>query len=299
MTEVPLRFYNTLSRQLEVFEPIEPGRVRMYTCGPTVYNFAHIGNLRTFLFEDILRRTLEFFGYEITQVMNITDLEDKIIRDSMAAGLSVREYTNRYIEAFFTDLETLRAERAEHYPRATDYIQQMAALVERLDEAGHAYTSEGSVYYRISSFPGYGSLSGVSLDGNIAGARVDSDEYDKEDARDFVLWKAAKEGEPSWETAVGTGRPGWHLECSTMALDLLGDTFDIHAGGVDLIFPHHENEIAQSEGATGHPFVRYWLHSEHLVVEGEKMAKSKGNYFTLRDLLEKSIDPVAVRYLLI
>jgi cysteinyl-tRNA synthetase len=296
---MPLRFYNTMSRKLEDFEPIVPGQVRLYTCGPTVYDYSHIGNLRTFLFEDILRRTLRFAGFEVTQVMNLTDIDDKTIREAKAAGLELRAYTDRYIEAFFADLDAMRVERAEHYPRATEFIPQMVELVERLEAGGHAYRSDGSIYYRIATFPGYGKLSGVRPEDTLVGARVDSEEYDKEDARDFVLWKGAREDEPVWETAVGPGRPGWHLECSAMSMALLGERFDMHTGGVDNIFPHHENEIAQSEGATGQPFARYWLHAEHLVVEGEKMAKSKGNFFTLRDLLAKGHDPLAVRYLLI
>lgn len=294
-----LSFKNTLTRKMEKFVPISEGRVGLYTCGPTVYNYAHIGNLRTFLFEDILRRTLALFELEVTQVMNLTDVDDKTIRGAAEAGLSLRDYTDRYIEAFFEDLDVLRVQRAEHYPRATEYIPQMVDLIRRLEERGHTYRSDGSIYYRITTFPEYGKLSGVRPEANIAGARVDVDEYEKEDARDFVLWKAAKPGEPSWDTELGPGRPGWHVECSAMSTALLGETFDIHTGGVDNIFPHHENEIAQSVGATGRPFVRYWLHAEHLVVEGEKMAKSKGNFFTLRDLLERGLDPVAIRYLLI
>ncbi len=295
----PLMFHNTLSRRLERFEPLEEGHVRMYTCGPTVYNFVHIGNLRTFLFEDVLRRTLRLFGHRVTQVMNLTDVDDKTIRGALETGVSLREYTDRYAEAFFEDLDTLRMERAEHYPRATDHIPQMVELVRRLEARGHTYRSGDSIYYRISTFPEYGKLSGVRPEANLAGARVDSDEYEKEDARDFVLWKAAKPGEPAWDTELGKGRPGWHLECSAMSMELLGESFDIHTGAVDNIFPHHENEIAQSEGATGKPFVRYWLHAKHLIVEGEKMAKSKGNFFTLRDLLERGHDPVVIRYLLI
>jgi len=294
-----LRFYNTMSRRLEEFEALEPDHVRLYTCGPTVYDFAHIGNLRTFLFEDVLRRTLKLVGYRVTQVMNLTDVDDKTIRNSRSAGVSLREYTDRYVGAFFEDLETLRIEPAEHYPRATDYIEEMVELVQRLEARGHTYRSGDSIYYRISTFPAYGRLSGVRLDQNISGARVDSDEYDKEDARDFVLWKAAKEEDATWETELGTGRPGWHLECSAMSMALLGSSFDIHTGAVDNIFPHHENEIAQSEGASGTTFVRYWMHAEHLVVEGEKMAKSKGNFFTLRELLDRGHDPVSIRYLLI
>jgi cysteinyl-tRNA synthetase len=297
--DVSLRFYNTMSRRLEEFAPLDPKNVRLYTCGPTVYDYAHIGNLRTFLFEDILRRTLKLFGFPVTQVMNLTDIDDKTIREAKAAGLELRDYTDRFIEAFFSDLDTLRVERAEHYPRATDYIPQMVKLVERLEAAGHAYRREGSIYYSISTFPEYGKLSGVRPEENLVGARVDSEEYEKEDARDFVLWKGPREGEPSWDAEIGPGRPGWHLECSAMSIELLGEEFDIHTGGTDNIFPHHENEIAQSEGATGHPFAHYWLHAEHLIVEGEKMAKSKGNFFTLRDLLDKGFDPVTIRYLLI
>jgi cysteinyl-tRNA synthetase len=294
-----LRFYNTLTRRLEPFESLEPAHARIYTCGPTIYDFSHIGNFRTFLFEDVLRRTLRLFGYRVTQVMNLTDVDDKTIRGASEAGVSLREYTDRFAEAFFEDLATLGAERAEHYPRATEWVDQMVELVQRLEANGHTYRSDSSIYYRISSFPAYGRLSGVRPEKNLAGARVDSDEYDKEDARDFVLWKAAKPGEPAWDTELGSGRPGWSLECSAMSMGLLGDSFDIHCGGVDNIFPHHENEIAQSEGATGEPFVRYWLHAEHLVVEGEKMAKSLGNFFTLRDLLEQGHEPRVIRYLLI
>ncbi len=294
-----IRFYNTLHRQQEVFQSLEPDHVRMYNCGPTVYNVVHIGNLRTFLFEDVLRRTLAELGYRVTQVMNLTDIDDKTIKGANAEGLSLREFTDRYIRAFFADIDTLRVQRAEHYPRATDYIPEMVALVRRLTANGHTYLLDGSTYFRISTFPHYGRLSGVLLDEVKPGARVDADEYEKEDVRDFVLWKAPKEGEPVWDTELGPGRPGWHIECSAMGTALLGESFDIHTGAVDNIFPHHENEIAQSEGATGKPFVHTWLHAEHLVVEGEKMAKSKGNFFTLRDLLERGHDPVAIRYLLI
>lgn len=299
MDDIRLRFYNTLTRNQEVFESLEEGHARFYTCGPTVYNYAHIGNLRTFLFEDTLRRTLKLFGWRVTQVMNLTDIDDKTIRRANEEGLSLREFTDRYIEAFFADLDTLRIERAEHYPRATDYIPEMAQLVKTLGEGGHTYQSGDSIYYRISTFPEYGKLSGIKPDQNLAGARVDSDEYEKEDARDFVLWKACKENEPSWDTEIGNGRPGWHLECSAMAMSLLGQSFDIHTGGVDNIFPHHENEIAQSEGASGGSFARFWLHAEHLTVESEKMAKSKGNFFTLRELLERGHDPSVIRYLLL
>lgn len=294
-----LFFTNTAARALERFTPLQPGEVRMYTCGPTVYNFVHIGNLRTFLFEDVLRRTLKVAGFQVRQVMNLTDIDDKTIRGANTEGVSLRDYTDRYIAAFFEDIDTLRCERVEYYPRATDFIPQMVALITKLKEKGFTYELEGSTYFRIAAFPGYGKLSGVDPSQIKPGARVDADEYEKEDVRDFVLWKAARPGEPYWETPFGPGRPGWHLECSTMAIALLGESIDIHAGGVDLIFPHHENEIAQSEGATGKPFVKYWLHSEHLVVEGQKMAKSAGNFYTLRDLLQRGHDPLAIRYLLI
>jgi cysteinyl-tRNA synthetase len=294
-----LRFYNTLSRRLEDFVPLKEGRVSLYTCGPTIYDYAHIGNYRTFLFEDVLRRTLKLFGYQVTQVQNLTDVDDRTIQRANESGLSLREFTDRFADAFFEDLATLGVEPAEHYPRATDYVPQMVEIIKRLEAEGHTYESDGSIYYRISTFPEYGKLSGVRPEENLAGARIDVDDYEKDDARDFVLWKAPKENEPVWETDLGPGRPGWHIECSAMSMALLGESFDIHCGGVDNIFPHHENEIAQSEGATGCSFATYWLHAEHLVVEGEKMAKRLGNFFTLRDLVDKGFDPVAVRYLLI
>ena len=294
-----IRFLNTLTRHPEIFQSLEEGHARIYTCGPTVYNVVHIGNLRTFLFEDVLRRTLQAFGYRVTQVMNLTDIDDKTIRGAAEEGIALREFTDRYAAAFFEDIDTLGLERAEHYPRATDYVPEMVQLVERLRDRGHTYQLDGSTYFRIASFPCYGKLSGIDPAAVKAGARVDADEYEKEDVRDFVLWKASRPGEPSWETALGPGRPGWHLECSAMGMSLLGESFDIHAGAVDNIFPHHENEIAQSEAATGVPFVHTWLHSEHLIVEGQKMAKSIGNFFTLRDLLERGYHPLAIRYLLI
>ena len=292
-----LKFFNTLGRELQDFSPIEGSHVRLYTCGPTIYNHVHIGNLRTFLWEDVLRRTLKRFGYRITQVMNLTDVDDKTIRGAAEAGLGLKEFTSRYAESFFSDLETLGAEKAEHYPRATDYIPQMIEIVEKLEERGHTYTSDGSVWFKISSLPGYGKLSGINLSEARQGARVADDEYEKEDPKDFALWKNAKPGEPSWPSPWGEGRPGWHLECSAMSMDLLGEHFDIHTGAVDNIFPHHENEIAQSEGATRHPFVNYWLHAEHLIVDGEKMSKSKGNFYLLRDVLARVNNPAAVRYL--
>jgi cysteinyl-tRNA synthetase len=294
-----ISFHNTLTRRVERFEPMEHAHARIYTCGPTVYDFAHIGNFRTFLFEDVLRRTLKAFGYRVTQAMNLTDIDDKTIKGARERGVSLREYTDEYVRAFFQDLDTLGVERVEFYPRATDYVPQMVRLVERLQERGHTYTQDGSTYFRIASLPSYGRLSGVDVAEIRPGARVDTDTYDKEDARDFVLWKARRDDEPYWPTSLGPGRPGWHLECSTMAMDLLGETIDIHAGGVDLVFPHHENEIAEAEGATGRQFVRTWLHAEHLAVEGQKMSKSAGNFFTLRDLVQQGASPLAIRYLLI
>ena len=295
-----LAFYDTLRRELVTFEPLEPGHVRMYTCGPTVHDYAHIGNLRTFLFEDMLRRVLQARDYRVTQVMNLTDVDDKIIAKAQAAGESIAEYTRRYTEAFFEDLATLRVERAEHYPTATGHIPEMVALIRRLEGAGHTYrTEDGSIWFRIASFPEYGKLSRIDLSGMRDGARVESDEYDKQDPKDFALWKAARPGEEAWDTELGRGRPGWHIECSAMSMAYLGETFDIHTGGVDNIFPHHENEIAQAEAATGRPFARLWLHAEHLIVDGQKMAKSLGNFFTLRDLIERGYSPRAIRYLLL
>ena len=293
-----LRFYNTLSQEVEEFAPQDGRTVRMYTCGPTVYHYVHIGNLRTFTFQDILRRWLRAHGYALDHVMNITDVEDKIIRNAMQQSKSLTEYTSIYEQAFIEDAKTLRLEAPERLVRATEHIDEMVDGIRALAEKGFTYESEGSIYYRISRFPEYGKLSHLDVSGIMAGARVDVDEYDKADARDFVLWKARKGDEPFWDTAIGPGRPGWHIECSAMAMKYLGDTLDIHAGGIDLAFPHHENEIAQSEGITGKQFVKLWLHSEHLIVEGQKMSKSLGNFFTLRDLLEKGYQPEAIRYLL-
>ena len=293
-----LRFYNTLTQQVQEFAPSDGKTVRMYTCGPTVYNYVHIGNLRTFTFQDLLRRWLRTSGFALNHVMNITDVEDKIIRSATAAGQTIQEYTKPYEEAFLEDCATLRFEKPERIVRATEHIPEMADLIQRLTEKGLTYTSDGSVYYRISGFKEYGKLSHNDFAGMRAGTRVDVDEYDKDDARDFVLWKMKKDGEPSWQTSVGDGRPGWHIECSAMAMKYLGETLDIHAGGVDLVFPHHENEIAQSEAATGKPFARFWLHSEHLIVEGQKMSKSLGNFYTLRDLIAKGYPPEIIRYLL-
>src|SRR5580698_4213949 len=293
-----LRFYNTLTQQVEPFQPREGNLVRMYTCGPTVYNYAHIGNLRTFTFEDILRRWLIYRGYQMDHVMNITDVDDKIIRNAAAEGKSLAEYTGKYTDAFLEDCAALRLQRPERMVKATEHIPEMVGAIEKLAEHGFTYESEGSVYYRISKFPEYGKLSHNDFTGIRAGARVDVDEYDKTDARDFVLWKAPKEGEVFWESEIGPGRPGWHIECSAMAMKYLGETLDIHAGGVDLIFPHHENEIAQSEAITSKPFARFWLHSEFLSIEAQKMSKSAGNFFTLRDLLADGYHPEVVRYLL-
>ena len=297
-----IRFHNTETRRLEEFHPLEPGKVRMYTCGPTVYNFAHIGNIRTFAFEDLLRRFLKFMGFSVTQVMNITDIEDKILRDYKASGLGFRGFTDKYMGHFFEDLSTLGIERAEHYPRATDHVPEMISIVSALLEKGHAYKAEdGSVYFKVDSCPNYGRLVTIDRSALKAGARAKVDEYTKDDAQDFALWKAWDEadGEVFWDAPFGKGRPGWHIECSAMAMKYLGETFDIHTGGVDNIFPHHENEIAQSECATGKTFSRYWLHSEHLLVEGKKMSKSLGNFYTLRDLLAKGYAPLAIRYLLL
>ena len=270
----------------------------MYTCGPTVYDYAHIGNYRTFVFQDILRRFLKLRGYKMKHVMNLTDVDDRIIANSAAAGVSIRDYTEKFAQAFFDDCKTLSIETPEHWIRATDHINDMVKLIERLQEKTYTYASEGSIYYRIAKFPHYGRLSNIDVAGIQAGARVDVDRYEKESARDFALWKAPKPGEHFWETPIGKGRPGWHIECSAMAMKYLGETLDIHTGGIDLAFPHHENEIAQSEGATGKPFVRYWMHAEHLLVEGEKMSKSLGNFFTLRDLFAKGYKPSALRFAL-
>jgi cysteinyl-tRNA synthetase len=293
-----LRFYNTLSQRVEEFVPLHDNEVRMYTCGPTVYNYAHIGNLRTFTFEDVLRRWLGIRGYKLNHVMNITDVEDKIIRNAAAQGKSIYEYTETYYRAFLEDMAELRLRRPERMVKATDHINEMALAIERLRDKGYTYSSDGSIYYRISKFPEYGKLSHTDFSGNVAGARVDVDEYEKADARDFVLWKARREGEVSWQEPIGEGRPGWHIECSVMAMEYLGETLDIHAGGVDLIFPHHENEIAQSEAITGKPFARYWLHAEHLSIDWQKMSKSLGNIYTLRDIVNMGYPPEALRYLL-
>ncbi|HML16137.1 MAG TPA: cysteine--tRNA ligase [Bryobacteraceae bacterium] len=293
-----LRFYNTLTQQAEDFTPLHDNEVRMYTCGPTVYNYVHIGNLRTFTFQDILRRWLRARGYTLKHVMNITDVEDRIIHNSAAEHKSIADYTAVYTAAFLEDARTMRLETPEYLVKATDHINEMVDAIEKLGTRGYTYVSDGSTYYRIANFPSYGKLSHNDFSGIRSGARVDVDEYDKADARDFVLWKAKKDDEPAWETPLGAGRPGWHIECSVMAMKYLGETLDIHSGGVDLTFPHHENEIAQSEALTGKPFSRFWLHAEHLIVEGQKMSKSLGNFYTLRDLLRLGYTPEAMRYLL-
>jgi cysteinyl-tRNA synthetase len=297
-----LRFQNTLTNKVEEFRPMHEGEVGMYICGPTVWSHAQIGNFRSFVFGDILRRYLEFKGYKVTHVMNITDVEDRIIAFSVEKGLTIDDYTAEYIEALWEDWDALGLKRPTKVPRATQHIPEMISIIEKLEAHGHAYRSDDSVYYRINSFPEYGKLSKINFAGNIAGAseRIDTDRYDKEDARDFALWKGAESpDEPAWDSSLGRGRPGWHIECSAMSTKYLGETFDIHAGGIDLVFPHHENEIAQSEGATGKEFVRYWLHAEHLKVEGETMSKSKGNYYTFRDLKGMGYSPTAIRYYLL
>ncbi|MEO8503666.1 MAG: cysteine--tRNA ligase [Acidobacteriota bacterium] len=291
------RFFNTLGRDYQDFAPTRQGEARIYTCGPTVYNHVHIGNLRTFAFEDLLRRSLTLLGYRVTQVMNLTDVDDKTIRGAQAAGVGLDEFTAPFIASFFEDLDTLHIQRAEVYPRATEHVAAMIEMIEILLAKGFAYVSDGSVWFRIAQDKDYGNLSGFDLESARQGERVASDEYEKEDVRDFVLWKAHKEGEPSWSSPWGAGRPGWHIECSAMSRKYLGDTFDIHCGAVDNIFPHHENEIAQSESATGKTFVKFWLHAEHLIVDGEKMSKSLGNQYTLKDLLARGCSPRALRYL--
>jgi len=293
-----IQLHNTLSGKVEPFVPQKPGEVRIYTCGPTVYDYAHIGNYRTFVFQDILRRFLKLRGFKLHHVMNLTDVDDRIIANAAAAGKNIRDYTEKFAQAFFDDCKMLSIEAPEQWVRATDHIDDMVQLIQRLQEKTFTYPSEGSIYYRIAKFPNYGKLSKIDLSGIQAGTRVDNDRYEKESARDFALWKAPKPGEHFWETAIGPGRPGWHIECSAMAMKYLGETLDIHTGGIDLAFPHHENEIAQSEAATGKPFARYWLHAEHLLVEGEKMSKSLGNFFTLRDLFAKGYKPSALRFAL-
>ena len=295
-----LRLFNTLTGQLDALEPADGKALRMYACGPTVYDYGHIGNFRTFLQVDVLRRFLLLSGMHVNHVMNITDVDDKIIRNALEAGIPIGDYTARYVAAFFQDMEALRIERPEQIARATENIPQMVKLVEKLAAAGAAYkTEDGSWYFRLAAFPAYGKLSKKDLSGMEDGARVDVDEYEKDSARDFALWKAAKPGETSWQTAIGSGRPGWHIECSAMAMEFLGETLDLHAGGEDLMFPHHENEIAQSETATHKIFARHWMHVRFLLVDGRKMSKSEGNFYTPRDLLLKGYKASAIRLALI
>src|SRR6266481_6261274 len=294
-----LHLYNTLSNKVEEFSPSLDNTVRMYACGPTVYDYGHIGNFRTFVAVDILRRFLRQSGFKLNHVMNITDVDDKIIRNAAHEHKTVQEYTRKYEEAFLEDTQTLSLERPERMVRATEHIQEMASFIQQLEQKGFAYrTEDGSYYFRISTFPQYGKLSKKDFSGMEAGARVDVDEYEKDNARDFALWKAPKPDEAFWESPIGPGRPGWHIECSVMSMKYLGDSFDLHAGGEDLTFPHHENEIAQSESLTGQPFARHWMHVRFLLVEGEKMSKSAGNFYTLRDLLVKGHKPSSIRFLL-
>jgi len=293
--------FNTLTRRKEEFIPLLPGKVKMYTCGPTVYDYAHIGNFRAFLFEDLFKRWLEYRGFKVTHVMNLTDVDDKTIKGSQAKGIPLRKFTDFYGKAFFEDIAALNIKPADVYPRATDHVPEMVALIKALQAKGVAYRSEdGSIYFSVCKFPDYGKLSHLKVDELKTGARVSQDEYAKEEAQDFALWKAwtIEDGDVFWESELGKGRPGWHIECSAMSTKYLGETFDIHCGGVDNMFPHHENEIAQSEAATGKKFVNYWMHNEHLQVEGKKMSKRFGNFYTLRDLLAKGYDPIAIRYLL-
>jgi cysteinyl-tRNA synthetase len=294
-----LHLYNTLSGKIEEFLPSRNNTVRMYACGPTVYDYGHIGNFRTFVAIDVLRRLLRQSGYKLQHVMNITDVEDKIIRNAAAERKTVQEYTRKYEEAFLEDMQTLNIERPEQLVRATEHIPEMVGFIQKLEQKGFAYRAEdGSYYFRIAKFPEYGKLSKKDFSGIEVGARVDVDEYEKDNARDFALWKARKENEAYWDSAIGAGRPGWHIECSVMSMKYLGPSFDLHAGGEDLTFPHHENEIAQSEALTGQIFARFWMHVRFLLVEGKKMSKSEGNFFTLRDLLVKGHKPSAIRYLL-
>jgi cysteinyl-tRNA synthetase len=305
LSKVPLRLFNTASRKKETLVPLEDRHVRMYTCGPTVYHYAHIGNFRTYVFEDLLRRTIKFFGMKITQVMNLTDVDDKTIKGAIANKTTLDDYTRPYKQAFFDDVKSLGIESVEYYPAATDFIDEMIQVIEILIQKGFAYRGgDGSIYYAIHKFPTYGCLSHLKMDELQAGAsdRIASDEYDKDHVADFVLWKKydpTRDGQIFWESPFGPGRPGWHLECSAMAMKILGSTIDIHVGGIDNMFPHHENEIAQSEACSGKPFVKLWMHAEHLIVDNKKMSKSLGNFYTLRDLLQKGYTGLQVRYMLL
>ncbi|MBL7032650.1 MAG: cysteine--tRNA ligase [Candidatus Delongbacteria bacterium] len=296
-----LRFYNSMTRKKEEFISLQEGKAGLYTCGPTVYGYAHIGNFRAYMFEDLLRRYLKYSGYEVTQVMNLTDVDDKTIRRSQEEGLPLQEFTLRFKDAFFNDLKTLKIEAAEHYPAATDHIPEMVELVQRLQANGNTYDTGGSIYFSIASFPEYGRLANLDPESMRACGRIDNDEYEKDDARDFALWKAWTDGDGDvfWETVLGKGRPGWHIECSAMSTRYLGTNFDLHTGGVDNRFPHHENEIAQSVCGYKDKFVKYWLHCEFLLVDGRKMSKSLGNFHTIPQLLEMGLDPLAIRYALL
>ncbi len=297
-----LRLQNTLSGKLEEFQPLEEGKVRFYMCGPTVWDFAHIGNFRSFTFADVLQRYLKFKGYDVTYVLNLTDVDDRIINESAKKGITIEEMTAPFIVAFDEDMAALGNQKPDVQPKATEHIAEMIEIIQKLLDNGKAYESDGSIYFRISAFPEYGKLSKIKFEGNIEGGsnRIDNDKYDKEDARDFALWKLVDENEtPGWDAPFGRGRPGWHIECSAMSMKYLGETFDIHAGGVDLQFPHHENEIAQSEGSTGKLFSKYWLHGEFLKIDNDTMSKSLGNAYTFRDMRERGFSPLAIRYLLI
>lgn len=294
-----LKVYNTLTNRIENFNSIQEGKIGLYTCGPTVYDFAHIGNFRSYVFEDLVKRYLMYLGYQVLHVMNITDIDDKTIKKANELGTSLNEVTTEYIEAFYEDIEKLNIVRADVYPRATEHIDVMVQMIEKLEQNGYAYRKGESVYFKIDKFESYGKLANINRENLVTGLQVDADEYDKDHVQDFVLWKGKKEGEPFWQAPYGEGRPGWHLECSAMGMKYLGEQFDIHMGGVDNIFPHHENEIAQSEGATGKKFVNYWIHCQHLIVDNQKMSKSLGNHYTLRDLTERGYDCMAIRYLLV
>jgi len=295
-----MRFYNTLTNTVEEFKELKSGFIGLYTCGPTVYDYAHIGNFRSYMVEDLVKRYFLYRGYKVTHIMNITDIDDKTIRKSIEEGVTLKEVTEKYITAFMEDIDTLNIIRADKYPCATDHIDEMLDIIDKLDQKGFIYKRDNSVYFNISKFENYGKLANVTLENLRTGAGGDADEYEKDNVQDFVLWKGKKEGEPSWETEkYGEGRPGWHLECSAMSSKYLGDHFDIHMGGVDNIFPHHENEIAQSQCATGKQFVNYWIHCQHLIVDNQKMSKSLGNFYVLKDLLDKGFDPMEIRYLLL